>query len=238
MGLREIVTVVRRRWYVVIPLVLVTACAVALLYRGAASRYISQTTILLTVPPTGATGFPDAVKRDESNPLVLDGPGVSLAASLVVQRMNTVDFRDEIGFPDDGSSTLKVTNGADNPELLVSGPFVFVTVESDSPTTALQTLRRAVQEAHRGLDEQQRTVGAQPETIITFTEVVAPSSAFRGHGGGVRPAATGLVLGILLTVAAAVKVDIVLNSRRRRLGGIGPGPYTFEQRDTESMALP
>ncbi len=209
------VLVVYRRWYIALPVFLLSLFAAAAMYAAAPIRYFSSATILLTTPPTGGTEYADGNRPTATNPLLLYNDGLNLTGAMLIQAMRTTEFRSRIGAPMDGTSTLEVNNGTENPELLMNGPFVFLKVDSTTPKEAQELVRRAVSAARVELRQRQATLGTPASTYITFTEVVPPTAAQGGRGSGSRAAAAALGLGLITSVTLAFAAESALHTQKR-----------------------
>src|SRR5690348_14165940 len=125
--------VVVRRWYVVLPVLLIALAGVGAMLRSAPVQFQSNAVLLLHTPTTGGTQYTNGFQPDKINPLLNSGRGLDLTGTILIQAMQSASFIRQIGVPDDGSTIYSVNNGTDNPELVTNGPFVFVTVTSGFP---------------------------------------------------------------------------------------------------------
>jgi len=140
-----------RRWYVVVPTFVLAMLGAAAVYSTVPTQYESRAVILLTMPPTGATQYRNGYQPDATNPLLNANNGLALTGSLLIEAMQTAEFGQKAGFPADGSAQVTVNNGTANPELLTSGPFVFVTVDSADQQKAHDLVQNAVEEGRTEL---------------------------------------------------------------------------------------
>ena len=218
------VRVVVRRWYVVLPVLLVALAGVAAMYRTAPVQFQSNAVLLLHSPTTGGTQYANGFQPDKTNPLLSSGRGIDLTGTVLIQAMQTASFTRLIAVPDDGSTTYSVNNGTENPELVTNGPFVFITVISGSPQEAQDLVRRAVAAAHGELLRRQAMLGAPPSTFVEMTEIIPASDPAPLRGGGLRAAAAALALGMLLALSSAFACESLVHAReiRRREAVRGP----------------
>jgi hypothetical protein len=224
MDFRATVRVVIRRWYVVLPVLLIALAGVAAMYRSAPVQFQSNAVLLLHSPATGGTQYANGFQPDKTNPLLNSGRGLDLAGTVLIQAMQTTSFTNLIAVPDDNSTTYSVNNGTDNPELVTNGPFVFITVTSSSPQAAQDLVRRAVAAARSELGRRQAMLGAPPSTFVEMTEIIPASDPAPLRGGGLRAAAAALALGMLLALSSAFACESLVHARevRRREAVRGP----------------
>jgi hypothetical protein len=217
MDLWDVIALLWRRWSVVVPVLVLTLGLVAATYTTSPVRYLSSAVGILTVPPSGSTTHGNVVSPDHSNPLYLADYNLTVAGAMLAQVMSTDDFARQIGLPSDGSTLLAANNGAANPELQVTGPFLFVSVNSASAEDAAAFTRRAIEAAQQVLQREQATLDAPAGTYVTLTTVAPPSEPVPVQGSRIRAAVTTVVLGLIAALASAVAVE------RRARGRAGAG---------------
>ena len=212
MDLRDAVMTAIRRWAIVGPMLLLTVLGMFAAYTTGPTRYLSSAVLVVTVPQTGNTTYGSARPPNRTNPVYLSDNNVTVTSAMLAQEMSGPDFAHRIGV---GSAGLSVHNGAANPELRVTGPFLFINVDSDSPVEAQALVRRAVEEGRTQLQQWQADVGAPRTTFMTLVEIMAPSSPIASHGSRGRAAAAALALGLIACYAAAIAAERVVRSRER-----------------------
>ena len=226
MDIRDCTLTAFRRWYIVGPMLILALSGVAAAYTTGPTRYSSTAVLMLTVPPTGSTIYGSAKTPNRTNPLYLADNNVTVTSAMLAQEMSGPEFARSIGLAGSGSARLSVHNGAANPELLVTGPFLFISVDGDSSTEVQEFVRRAVVEARNELQQWQVEVGAPSSTSMRLVEVMPPSSPFAGHGSKARAALAALALGSIACYATAVVADRA-SSRMSTAGrAVAPLPTT------------
>ena len=208
--------VVTRRWFVVVPAMLLTVLAVLYVFNSVPTQYESKAVILLSPPLTGATQYSNGYRPDSTNPLLNSGNGLDLTGSLLIEAMRTVEFGHRVGLPVDGSVDATVNNGTANPELLTQGPFVFVQVDARNPVLAQDLVRRMVDAGRDELQARQTSLGAPPSTFVTYNVIVAATEPIRMRGNRIRAAGAAAALGMILCLASAFAADSLLQARSRR----------------------
>jgi hypothetical protein len=209
------VLVVFRRWYVTLPAFLLTLGLTAAVYAMNPTIYVSNAVLVLTIPTTGGS-LPNDPKYPNplTNPLLNFDKGLSLSASIVIQELSTPEATAALGVTPTSPTKYTVNNGTDNPELLATGPFVFIKGESPSAAGARDIVVRVVRQAKTVLAERQESLRAPLPTFIRLDEVVSPTTPEKEQNGKRRPAAAALGLGIVASLAAGFAVESFLASRR------------------------
>jgi hypothetical protein len=208
--------VVARRWYVFVPTLVLAMLGAVAVYKTVPIQYESKAVILLGMPPTGATQYGNGYEPGTTNPLLNANNGLALTGSLLIEAMRTAEFGQKVGFPTDGSAAVTINNGTSNPELLTSGPFVFVTVDSASPERSRALVQRAVDQAGIELKARQATLNAPPVTFVTFNVIVPASEAVPQRGSRLRAAGSAGAFGVLLSLASVFAAESLFQARARR----------------------
>jgi hypothetical protein len=234
------VRVVVRRWYAVLPMLLLTLAAVAGMYLTSPTTYESRSVLLLHIPVTGGMVYENGYRPDQTNPLLNYNSNLDITGTVLIQSMHTLDFAERIGVPDDGT-IFTVNNGSDNPEALSTGPFVFITVDGPDADAAQALVRRAVTEASAELDRRQATIKAPRSTYVQLTEIVPASIAEPQRGSKLRAVGAALALGLVLTLATAFAAESGARARRlrkRAIDGDIDGVVDAGFRETDTAERP
>ena len=213
----QTVRVVFRRWYITFPAFLGALGVAALVYGSVPTQYVSTSVLLLTTPRTGPTEQIDAKHPNEiTNPLLNFEQGLSLSASMLIQTLSTPDAVASLGISPGGDTSYEVNNGSTNPELLQSGPFVFIEGTSTSPEDAQDIVRRVSALAPKDLAMRQKELDAPTSTYITVTEVVPPTTPAPLKVKKLRAAGAAGTLAVLASLAAAFAFESIASHRQLR----------------------
>jgi hypothetical protein len=213
----QTVMVVFRRWYVALPAFLLSMLAAVGVYASVPRTYVSTSVLVLTLPTTGASQPADATRaRDQINPLLNFDKGLSTSATILIQALSTPETATELGVPPGSDTWFEVTNGSSNPELLITGPFIFVQGNSGTSAGAIDIVRKVEDRARAELANRQREVQAPSSTYISAVEVVPPTTPETKGGSRVRSAAAAFALGLFGSLAATFAFESVTQYRRRR----------------------
>jgi hypothetical protein len=211
------VLVLFRRWYVTVPAFLLAIGVSLLVYSSVQIRYVSTAALVLTTPPTGGTLAPEPEHGfGLTNPLLNFDHGLSMSASILIQALGTPEVAAELGMMPGGETSYRVTNGSTNPELITSGPFVFIAGESATAGAAQDVVRRVIDRAKIELANRQKELSAPPSTFITISEVVPPTTAEAQGGSRTRAAAAALAFGFIVSLTAGYAAESYASTRDRR----------------------
>jgi hypothetical protein len=211
------VQVMFRRWYITIPAFLGTIGVAALVYGSVPTQYVSTSVLLLTTPTSGPTKQIDPKHPNEiTNPLLNFEQGLSLSASMLIQTLSNPETAESLGVSPKGGTAYQITNGTTNPELLQSGPFIFIEGTSMTPQEAQDVARRVSALAAQNLAERQKELDAPASTYITVTEVVPPTAPEPRRTKKLRAAGAAGALAVLAGMAAAFAVESVATGKKVR----------------------
>lgn len=220
----QTVLVLLRRWYVVLPAFACTIAAAFGVYAAIPSTYVSQGVLVLTAPLTGSSVSADPeAPAGQINPLLNFEPGLATTASILIQSLNRPDVAARLGVRAEGDTTYRINSGSSNPELLVTGPFLFIEGESNRPDKARQMVERVADQAVRELRARQAILSAPKRTYITVDQVVRATDPLEQQGSPRRAAIAVLGLGGLVSVSAAFATESLAQARRRRQQRRAPG---------------
>jgi hypothetical protein len=217
------IQVVFRRWYVALPAFLLSIVLAAVVYGSVQKVYVSGSVLVLTQPLTGSSQPADVDKpRDLVNPLLNFDRGLSTSAAILIQALSTPETASELGAPPGADTWFEVSNGSTNPELLITGPFIFITGNSSSKAGATDIVRKVQARAQVELANRQKEVKAPASTYITAVEVVAPTTGEAAGGSRIRSAAAAGALAMLASLAATFGFESYALARARRREREGP----------------
>jgi hypothetical protein len=213
----QTVRVVFRRWYITFPAFLGALGVAALVYGSVPTQYVSTSVLLLTTPRTGPTEPINSKHPNEiTNPLLNFEQGLSLTASMLIQTLSAPEAVASLGISPGGDTSYEVNNGSTNPELLESGPFVFIEGTSTSPEGAQDIVRRVSALAPRDLAMRQKELDAPTSTYITVTEVVPPTTPEPLKVKKLRAAGAAGILAVLASLAATFAFESIASHRQLR----------------------
>ena len=216
----QTVVVLFRRWYVTLPAFLASLGLTAAAYSTADVEYEASSVLVLTSPPAGATTSTDPEHPNPiSNPLMTFDRSLALTASVIIQQLRTSEVALSVGVTPESGTTYEINNGTSNPELLESGPFIFVRAVASSPEAAQELAAKVSSSAWTILAERQDALKAPPSTHIEMQVIVAPKDGQPLLGSPLRVAAGAAGLAGLTSLIAVYGFESMMTQRRRaRLG--------------------
>jgi hypothetical protein len=211
------VAVLLRRWYITVPAFVVVLTLAGAAYSLAPLEYQSRAVLVLTTPLSGATEATRSDQPDQlTNPLMNFDRSLALSASIVIQQLNSAETARSLGVTPASATSYTVTNGSTNPELLESGPFIFVAATGPSPKEAQDVAERVASAATELLAARQTELGAPAPTHISIQEVVPATPGQPLLGSPMRAAAAAGGLAALVSLAAVYGFENLMFHRRRR----------------------
>jgi len=211
------VVVLFRRWYITVPAFFATLGLAAAAYSVVPVQYESGSVLVLTTPLTGGTESTNPnVPNPVTNPLMDFTQGLGLTASIIIQQLNSGETASALGIVPGDTTTYGVNNGTTNPELLQSGPFIFVDGKGASPEAAQDITKRVSDMAAVILAQRQKELKAPSSTHIELQVVVPPTAGQPLLGSPKRAAAAAGALAALVSLAAVYGFESLMVHRRRR----------------------
>jgi hypothetical protein len=211
------VLVLFRRWYITVPAFFMSIGVAGAAYSAVPIEYQSNAVLVLTTPLTGGTETKHSPHAKAiTNPMMNFDPSLALSAAIVIQQMNTSETALRLGTTFGDDTTFEVTNGSSNPELLQSGPFIFIGGSGPSPEAAQEVATKVAAMAAVVLDERQNELHAPPSTHINLQVVVPPTAGQPLSTSPLRAAAAAGALAAMAGLAAAYGFESLMTHRRRR----------------------
>lgn len=222
------VRVLRRRWYIALPAVLLTGVLALYVYITVPTRYESSGVLVLTSPAAGGR-YSEKTKPEDVvrvNPLLQFDGSLTTTAQILTQVLGDPKTAEELAGK--GSTATYTANTGP-----VGGPLLFVTTEADSAEAAQGLVGKVLERTVGELSAQQKALNAPEQTFITAQILVKPTTAEAKVGGKVRYVGAATVVLLLLTIASTFATDSVLLKLKRRKEAGGPP----SDRDTPAPPL-
>ncbi|SMD20600.1 hypothetical protein [Lentzea albidocapillata] len=208
------VRVLRRRWYIALPAVLLTGVLALSVYITVPTRYESSGVLVLTSPAAGGR-YSEKTKPEDVvrvNPLLQFDGSLTTTAQILTQVLGDPKTAEELA--GEGSTAVYTANTGP-----VGGPLLFVTTEADSAETAEGLVGKVLEKTVAELAAQQKALSAPEQTFITAQVLVKPTTASAKIGGKVRYVGAATVVLLLLTLASTFAADSILLKVKRRKDG-------------------
>ncbi|MEU3463653.1 chain length determinant protein [Streptomyces sp. NPDC006733] len=207
MDLAEACRVVRRRWYVMVPALLLTLALTAAVYLTAPVTYRSQSMVALLNSQQAARDF-------DGNPFLSTQASLTNMADSLARSLNS-----------DGSAADLRARGvegayqamlADNAQ----GPLLVLTVTGTDPDRVLTSGQLLAAYAENRLRQFQAEQSVAPNAMIRMTTILPPNDPLTQATRSTKSVVVAGLLGLALSVAAAWFVD----ARRRPRPAPDPSP--------------
>ncbi|SDP07046.1 hypothetical protein [Lentzea jiangxiensis] len=208
------VRVLRRRWYIAVPAVLITGILALYVYVTVPTRYESSGVLVLTSPAAGGR-YSEKTKPEDVvrvNPLLQFDGSLTTTAQILTQILGDPKTAEELA----GKDSTAVYTANTGP---VGGPLLFISTEADSAQDAEGLVGKVLEKTVAELAAQQKALSAPEQTFITAQVLVKPTTASAKIGGKVRYVGAASVVLLLLTIATTFAADSVLLRARRRKDG-------------------
>ena len=206
-GLWASITVLLRRWPVVVIGLLLTGAAAYGVYKVVPVTYTATGSLLLDVPdpPVATPGTTVFV-----NPVIGSKPYVGDLVSTLMADPSAQEGVLERG----GSGTFTTSIG------LGEAALVQISTKGDTPSEAIDTWNAAAKETESQLLQLQEEKGAPDDQLVTISPITAPVDAVKESGSRMRAVVVTIVVGVVLTLLLAFAVESLSQfraSRRRKV---------------------
>ncbi|WP_371645753.1 chain length determinant protein [Streptomyces sp. NBC_00597] len=199
MDLAEIWRVMRRRWYVLLPGLLLTAALVAGVYLLVPVEYRSQSTVTLLNSKKATVAF-------DGNPFLSTQASLTGMADGLARNLNSDDSRADL--KSQGVRQEYEAKIADNAQ----GPFMWLSVTGTDPAAVLKSDQVFTAYAEKRLQEFQAQQSVTPEAMIRMATIVPPQKPEAQTKTRLQYLIMAGALGFVLSLVATFFVE----ARRRR----------------------
>ncbi|MFJ4777210.1 chain length determinant protein [Streptomyces sp. NPDC088762] len=201
MDLAEIWRVMRRRWYVLLPGLLLTAALAAAVHLLVPVEYRSQSTVTLLNSSKATVAF-------DGNPFLSTQASLTGMADGLARNLNSDGSAAELKAM--GVTGLHEAKIADNAQ----GPFMWLSVTGTDPAAVLKSDELLTQYAEKRLREFQTQQSVAPDAMIRMTTIVPPQKPEAQTKTRLQYLVMAAVLGFVLSLVATFFVE----ARRRSSG--------------------
>jgi len=207
--------VILRRWYVAVPLLLLTFAGTYFAYTTASANYSAKGSLILILPPARALGEGENAQFCPTNPWCAGSDVLSLA-NVTARTMDDPDVAEQILDPHPGADYDVVLN-ADNRSSIME-----LTATAPTPQEALATLEELRGQVEKELNDRQiERDGAVDESVsrldlVRASPVTMANQARPQSGGKLRAAAAAFALGIAMTLGGTFLAESIAVSRRAK----------------------
>ncbi|WP_327256921.1 chain length determinant protein [Streptomyces sp. NBC_01244] len=199
MDLAEIWRVMRRRWYVLLPGLLLTAALITGVYLLVPVEYRSQSTVTLLNSKKATVAF-------DGNPFLSTQASLTGMADGLARNLNSDDSKADLKAQ--GLTGLYEAKIADNAQ----GPFMWLSVTGTDPAAVLKSDQLFTAYAEKRLLEFQAQQSVTPEAMIRMATIVPPQKPEAQTKTRLQYLVMAAALGFVLSLVATFFVE----ARRRK----------------------
>ncbi|MFE2283473.1 chain length determinant protein [Streptomyces sp. NPDC059443] len=224
MDLAEIWRVMRRRWYVLLPGLLLTAALIAGVYLLVPVEYRSQSTVTLLNSKKATVAF-------DGNPFLSTQASLTGMADGLARNLNSDDSKADLKAQ--GLTGVYEAKIADNAQ----GPFMWLSVTGTDQAAVLKSDQVFTAYAEKRLQEFQAQQSVQPEAMIRMATIVPPQKPEAQTKTRLQYLIMAGALGFVLSLVATFFVE----ARRRKAESPGrrrPAPGGADTGGSEPSAGP
>jgi capsular polysaccharide biosynthesis protein len=198
----ELLSILSRRWVVVVPLVVLTAFAALFAPRTVDPTYDATSSAILVGPSAGESW-------QKSNPFL--NVGLATTAAALVVAADAPATRKAVGEAGNASD-YKVAQAASR------SPIVKVQASADTPKIAVATVNQVIDIMSRQLAQSQDAVEAPRNSRLTMQRLTPEILPAPVYDGATRVRLVALAVGLGVTITLALVLDGL--ARRRNLLGV------------------
>lgn len=201
-----------RRWYVVVPLLLITLWYAYGSYKDVKPVYYSQAVISLAPPSSRVDqSLPGAqVPRNG----LLDVGGATLIANIAAYTLHNPATVERVVA--EGGQPNYITRMFPVAPTQQQMPLIMIEATEDTPADATKTVELVIAEADPALKDLQRQARVPDDQMVQSFVVAPPSVPAAAMPSRTRSAISIVVAGTGLSILLAVLVDVVAARRKRR----------------------
>ena len=166
MDLVEVIRIIRARWYVMVPLLIVAIALTVGVDRSIPTKYQSTSSVTLLASQSATTGTQN--QPGTRNAFLTFSSSLNDTADFLVRRLNSNDAANDL-------HTRGVTEGyAVALAAAAQGPFMTLTVTGSDPEHVLTSMNTLIQYTAQQLEAVQAQASVQPQDMIRSMVIVPP----------------------------------------------------------------
>jgi capsular polysaccharide biosynthesis protein len=193
------------QWFTMVSGLLLTLAAAALVFALVPPSYTSSGTVVV-MPPTRPTAKP-------TNPLLALNSNLDTIASILLQSLSSPVLPFRVGLvAGQDAVTIKQAGVGSSP---AAGPFISITAQSPDAARSPAIVSWVIDLARHDLADRQRALKVANRMAVTLESVVKPTPAKPVWLVPVSATGGAVLLGLMLTTAAAWSMTRAATSRER-----------------------
>jgi len=208
MDLVEVIRIIRARWYVMVPLLIVAIALTVGVDRSIPTKYQSTSSLSLLASQSATAGTQSL--PGTRNPFMSYGSSLNDTADFLVRRMNSNDAANDL-HTRGVTETYTVALAA-----AAQGPFITLTVNGSNPEHVLSSMNTLIQDTAQQLEAVQAQASVQPQDMIRSMVITQPGPPTKQTKTKTQDVLLTAIGGLVFAFLATFMVESVLASRRRR----------------------
>jgi len=208
MDLVEVIRIIRARWYVMVPLLIVAIALTVGVDRSIPTKYQSTSSLSLLASQSATAGTQSL--PGTRNPFMSYGSSLNDTADFLVHRMNSNDAANDL-HTRGVTETYTVALAA-----AAQGPFITLTVTGSNPEHVLSSMNTLIQDTAQQLEAVQAQASVQPQDMIRSMVITQPGPPTKQTKTKTQDVLLTAIGGLVFAFLATFMVESVLASRRRR----------------------
>lgn len=228
MDLAEVIRVIRARWYVMVPLLVVTIALTIGVDRAIPTKY-QTTSSLSLLASQSATAGTNTIPGTR-NPFLNYNSSLNDTADFLVRRMGSTDAANDLHARGVTESYAVALAAA------AQGPFITLTVTGTDRQHVLTSMDTLTQYTVQQLEAVQAQASVRPEDMIRSMIIVPPGPPAKQTKTKTQDVLLTAFGGLVIAFLATFMVESVLVSRRRRRRRVpfGADPQEYYDYEAES----
>jgi hypothetical protein len=199
-----------RRWYVVLPTLLVAGAAAYYTVQTIPASYEATGTLVLLGPAKSGEPVPGEPPPAPINPFLELGGSLDVTGDVLTKVMLSDGVVARVA-KQGGTAPYEVGTGSDG-----GSPIMNIVATGPDDAEAQNTVKVVAAELAKELQQRQEQAGSPPSQFIRFQEVSLPTKSKALLGSKFRAGAVVAALGLMLTFALAFLVDGIAERRSGR----------------------
>ena len=227
MDLVEVIRIIRARWYVMVPLLIVAIALTVGVDRSIPTKYQSTSSLSLLASESATAGT--NTLPGTRNPFLSYGSSLNDTADFLVRRMSSNDSANDLhtrGVTE--AYTVALAAAA-------QGPFITLTVTGTDPAHVLASMNTLTQYTAQQLEVVQAAASVQQRDMIRSMVIVPPGPPSKQTKTKTQDVLLTAIGGLVIAFLATFMVESVLASRRRRRRHVpfGAEAQEYDEADVE-----
>ncbi|TSD94467.1 hypothetical protein FOS14_20850 [Skermania sp. ID1734] len=212
MDLFDVVRSCIRRWYVVLPLLLIAAGYGYHLYSSAKPTYYSNAVVGLTAPNSRQDFNPSGSPVQRNG--ILDVGGANLLANIVTIGLSDQTLTNQV--KEQADTATYTARMFPVPAQFQQLPLIMIEATAANPASATKAVDLVAAQAGPKLQAVQQQAGVPPSQMVTAFAVSPPSAPVATMSGRMRAVIIVCAAGVGIAIVVAVIIDLIVLRLRAR----------------------